>query len=96
MTTRDAYIEKFKSQLDQWNAKIDPLEAKAREAGADAKIEYQRQLDELRARRDEAQAKLDQVRNASGEAWEDIKQGADDAWNACKHAVEDAVARFKV
>lgn len=95
MTTRDAYIKKFKAQLEQWDAQIDRLEAKAREASADAKIEYEQQLRQIRERRDEARAKIDELRRAGGEAWEDIKDGADEAWTACRNAIEAASERFK-
>ncbi len=95
MPDRDAYVEKFKAQIDQWNADIEKLEAKAREARADAKIEHEKKLKEARARRDAAQGKLDELKSASGEAWEDVKQGAERAWSACREAVDNAAARFK-
>ena len=95
MSDRDAYVEKFKARIDQWNADIDKLEAKAKEARADARIEHEKRIREARAKRDAAQGKLDELRNASGEAWEDVKQGAERAWSACREAVEDAAARFK-
>ena len=35
-TTRDAYVQKVKAKLDEWNAEIDRLEAQARQKEADA------------------------------------------------------------
>jgi len=95
MSTRDAYVEKFKAELDQWNADIDKLEAKARAAEADSKINYQKHLEELRARRDKAREKLEQVQSAGDEAWDDLKSGADEAWNAARDAVRSAMQRFQ-
>ena len=37
MSTRDEYVAKMKHQLDEWNAEIDSLEAKVRQAKEDAK-----------------------------------------------------------
>jgi len=54
MSKRDQYIDKIKAKLDQWNAEIDKMKAKVDEAEADTKIEYQQQLDEMRAERDAA------------------------------------------
>jgi len=45
------------------------MKAKVDEASADAKIEYQNQLDEVRAQRDQAEAKLKKMREAGDEAW---------------------------
>ena len=52
MSTRDAYVEKMKANLDAWNASIDNLEAKARVAEADAQNTYNEQIEALRKQRD--------------------------------------------
>jgi hypothetical protein len=50
MSNRDAYVRKLKAKLDEWNAEIDKLQAKAELAEAEAKIEYEKQLADLRAK----------------------------------------------
>lgn len=95
MSARDDYVEKYKARLDQLNAEIDKLEARAREADADARIQYRKHLDEARAKRDEAKAKLGELRSASDGAWEDLKRGVRDSWDAASAAVKNAVARFR-
>ena len=50
MSERDAYVEKMKAKLDEWNAEIDRLEAKARGAEADARLRYNKQIESLRTR----------------------------------------------
>jgi predicted nucleic acid-binding Zn-ribbon protein len=92
---RDAYVEKFKAQLDQLNAKIDAIEAKANEAKADARIKHEKELDQLRARRDAARSRLDELRTASGDAWHDLKGGFERSWDAFSDAVKHAVERFE-
>jgi predicted nucleic acid-binding Zn-ribbon protein len=92
---REAYLDKFKAQLDGWNADIDHLEAKVREASADAKIKYERQISSIRERMSEARGKAAEIQNANENAWEDLRQGAEDAWNRLKHAMEDAKANLK-
>jgi uncharacterized coiled-coil DUF342 family protein len=57
MYEREQYFEKAKAQLDKWNARIDELQAKADGAEADARIEYEKQINELRGKRDEAVVK---------------------------------------
>ncbi len=95
MTERDQYIEKTKAKIDQWNADIDRMKARAEEVGADARIEYQKRLDEMRAQRDEAEAQLKKLREASDDAWRDMKAGFDKAWDNISGAFDSAMARFK-
>ncbi len=47
MTSRDAYIEKMKLQLDQLNAKMAGLETRAREARQDARDKYHEEIGKL-------------------------------------------------
>jgi len=95
MTEKEQYIEKAKAKLDQWNAEIDRVQAKAKAAEADAKIEYQKQLEEMRVKRDEAEARLKELRDASDDAWTDMKAGFDRAWDSLSSAFDTAMARFK-
>lgn len=95
MSTREAYVEKYKAQLDLLDAEIDRFEAKARIAKADTKIHYDQELTALRGKRDAAKTKLAEIRAANGDAWETLKQGAEDAWSAVSGAVKGAVDKFK-
>ena len=52
MMNRDQYVQKMKEQLDQWNAEAAKWEAKAQEAQASMKAEYEKQLNTLNSRRD--------------------------------------------
>ena len=44
MSKRDAYVAKMKLQLDELNAKMAELEAKAKEAKEDARDKYNEEL----------------------------------------------------
>src|SRR6056297_2046857 len=91
---KDAYRQKLEARLDQWRAEIDKLQAKAAEAGADARVEYEKQVDELREKQDEAREKLKELDNASDDAWQDIKEGVEKAWESLGDAVKSARERF--
>ena len=92
---REAYLEKTKAQLDKWNADLTGLEAKAREAKIDAKSRYDSEIASIRARIHELQQKADEIRNANEDAWGDLKQGAEEAWNRVQTAVDRAMSEFK-
>ena len=89
MTTRNEYVEQLKKNLDQWNADIAKWEVKAKGAQTDLRIEYEMQLEALRKHREEATAKLQEVQASSGEAWKDIRTGADAAWVHARPGVRD-------
>ncbi|WP_273524577.1 hypothetical protein [Rhodosalinus sediminis] len=95
MSDRDKYVEEAKAQLDRWNAQIEELQQKMQSAEAQARKDYENQLEELRAQRDAAQKQLDKMREASDAAWDDMKAGFDRAWDQIASAFDTARARFK-
>ena len=92
---RKAYEEKIDAQLEEWNAQIALLKARADKARAEAKIEYNKTIEALQRRQDEARAKLHELKTAGDEAWEDLKTGAEKAWAEVKTAFHDAASKFK-
>lgn len=95
MITKDEFVRKMHAKLDQWNTDIDALKAKADKAEADARVEYHKQLDALRSKRDDARGKLHELESAGGDAWEDLKAGVEMAWDSVTEAVRSATSRFK-
>lgn len=95
MSQRDEYLSKLKAQLDQWNAEVTLWEAKAKGAQADARIEYDKQLETFRRQRDQALEQMRKVQVATGDAWIDLVRGADDAWAKMKEAFEKANSHFR-
>ena len=94
MTKREEYVDKMKSQLDQWNAEAARWEEKVEHAEADMKAEYERQLESVRSRRDEAMVNMRQLQAASTEAWMDMMRGVDEAWKRMGEAVGQARSHF--
>lgn len=95
MSTKDEYVRKMHSKLDLWNAEIDKLSAKADHASAEARAEYHKHMDDLRAKRDAAHKRLDEIRQTGEGAWEDMKAGVEMAWDAIGEAIDSAKSRFK-
>jgi len=94
MTSRDENLEAFKAKLDEWNAEIDKLESNARQVQADAKAQYDKQLESLREMRDDAQSKYSEMQNATAEAWDAMVQGTEKAWQTWANAFEDARSKL--
>ena len=92
---KDEYVEKLKSQLDQWNAETSRWEEKARVATTEMKAEYEKHLATLAARREEAMYQMKLLQGASTEAWKDMMQGADAAWGQMQDAFTKARSHFE-
>ncbi len=69
MSNRDEYVDKMKTQLDQWNADIAKWEAKAQGAQADARAEYDKRLEALKQQREQAMYQMKLLQAAAGEDW---------------------------
>ena len=95
MVTREEYVRKMHSKLDKMNNEIDKLVASKDKIAESGHIEFDKQIDYVRRRRDEALAKLDQFQGASENAWEDIKAGTELAWESIAQSIESARTRFK-
>ena len=68
MTARDAYVRKLKEQLDRWNAEISKLDVKAKQPLASVKDACEKQLKELRGRRNAMQQQLAEIQRAGDHA----------------------------
>ena len=70
MDKKSVYIEKMKTQLDELNANMNTLEAKAEEAKDDARALYKKEMAKLRHQSEVAKGKLDDMKVASEDTWD--------------------------
>ena len=94
MSQKDAYEKKMEATLDQWSAELDGLKAKAKMADADARIALNEEIESAVAKKEAATKKLDELKNTSDDAWEDLKQGIEGVWTSLDGAVRAAKSRF--
>ena len=93
-TERKEFIDGLKATIDVWNAKIEKLEAEVKVAEAENRRELQTLLQQMRDKRDDAAAQLNQAEAASEESWKDIKSGIQAAWNDLSSAMDKAMSRW--
>jgi len=74
MNTTDEYRQNLVELIDQ-SARIDILVMKSRQAEADIKMNYDQELEELRAKQRESTKKLHTLEESSNNAWENIGGG---------------------
>lgn len=95
MANENPYEKKLQAQLDEWSAEINKLKAKAEKAEAEAKIDYEKQIEELQAMQKTAYKKLDELQKAGDAATEDLKTGVENAFKAFNDALKSATSRFQ-
>ncbi|WP_296495071.1 hypothetical protein [Rhodoferax sp.] len=86
MTTKNVYIEAMKTQLDELNANMNKLDAKAKEAKADARDAYLEEMRKLRHQSKLAGVKLDELKEASQDNWDSMVKEADKVREAFVHS----------
>lgn len=88
MEGTEANVGTMEAQLKQWGARLDGLIAKAAGAGADVKADYRKRVDDLKAKCQGAQARLDEARAAGSGKWKTLKTGV-------QSALKDIEAAFR-
>ena len=83
---RDEYVAKMKLQLDELNAKMDKLEAKAQEAKEDARAKYKEEMSKLRQQSKLAKGKLDELKAAGEDGWDAMVAEMEKVRDAFKHS----------
>ena len=95
MATKEEYQAKMEAQLKEVTAKLADLAAKADKAQADAKVKYQEQITQLKAKLNETQGRLQKIKASSGEAWLALKDGTEKAWSELRGALDGALAKLR-
>ena len=94
MISRDEYVNKLKTQIDHWNAEMAKWQAQAQNASKDYAERYAKQIEQFRAKRDEAMSELRRLQHASVDAWGDMMKGAESALKSWQEAFEKARRSF--
>jgi predicted nucleic acid-binding Zn-ribbon protein len=95
MSTRDEYIHKLQTKLEEWNSEIDKLSARAGKVSADARKELHEQIDSLKIKHSTTHQKIEEIQHAGEGAWKDMKSGVELALTAMGEAIDSARSRFK-
>jgi len=95
MDSKEAYKQKLKAQIKEWNAQINLLNAKIENKGADMKLKYSKELDALKGKQDEVLQKIKELDESSTENWEKIKVTADQMLSDLKAGLNNAISRLK-
>jgi len=91
MSLKDEYFAMMTSQFRRWDARFGMLTEHPGTVVTTADSGYDKQIKALRADRDVAYRKLQEIRTANESAWRGVQAGVDEAWISLKNALERAV-----
>jgi hypothetical protein len=92
MESKGTYLQMVEEQVKEWKTGIDTLTARADKAEAQARIEYQKTLDNLKGKQTSAEGALKDLKEAGEESWEDLKKGFEEVREDMKESIKDAMA----
>jgi septal ring factor EnvC (AmiA/AmiB activator) len=95
MNEKELYKQKKQAKLDEWEAEVGKLKAKASGVSADVQLKLNKQIKELEGKVEQGKAKLAEFASASEDAGESLKEGVDSVWDSMKSAFSDAADKFK-
>ena len=95
MGKKDEYCATMESEIKKWDAEVNKLNDKGKQLSADVRVGYDTQLKAMRADRDLAYTKLQELTTANESAWQQMQSGVDAAWTSMKNALAKAASQYK-
>ncbi len=92
---KEEYEKKLQAALDDYNKKIEELDAKAATIKEESKAQFAKEMEKLKAEEQELAKKLTALKSDTGTGWENIKTGLDNSLNELKKSYEQAASHFK-
>lgn len=95
MGAREQYQEVMEKQLNEWKAQAERFKASAAQMEAQARAQYDKNLELLHAKQEEAWEQFHTMKNASEAGWEQFKARMEKAGNEVKAAAERMSGQFR-
>jgi len=92
--TKEEFQKKLDTRLKELDAEIAKLREKGRDLKDKAKTNWDQNMTELETKRNAARAKLAEVRGSGAEAWKDLQEGAQSAYDNLDKAFHEASREF--
>lgn len=93
--TKEEYLAKLQTHLDEWKADLEGLQAKASAATGEVKSKLDEQIAELRPKWEEGKHKLEELAGTADETWDEFKIEAEAKWDQLSASVKESVERIK-
>ncbi len=90
MDEQEIYQQKHEAQMDEWEAELEKLKARASRASADAQLELSQRIGQLEEQLEEGKKALSDLADTGDDPWESTKERVDQAWTSLKAGFEQA------
>lgn len=90
-----AFQQKLEEQLQELDTLLGNLKLQASLGKAELRTEIEKQLEVLGQKRSAAQSKLNELTRQTEVAWEDLKGGAEKAWDEMRKTMHQITERFR-
>lgn len=87
---KHSYQDKLRTQVRQWQEKIDQLKAHIKQAGSDSGRDFEERIQDLQAKQKAANQKLEQLERTG----KNVGKASRARVNAARHKVHRAVRRL--
>jgi hypothetical protein len=89
------YFATMERQLKKWDAELEALAAEGQKAGDGVRAAYHERIKALRANRDVARHRFQEMQAARGAAAQQLQSGMRSAWETMQKALEKAAAELR-
>jgi hypothetical protein len=95
MGIREDYQALMEKQLSEWKAQTEAFKAGAEKVEANAKLQYEKMLETLRASQTQAWENFSKLKGANETTWAEFKAHMDKAGAEVRAAIEGLTTNFK-
>lgn len=88
-TTKDDYISKLESRLDDWNAAVGRMESSTRRLSEKSRDRIDERVEALKEELKKNRERLEEVRRMSDEAWSKLQESVHEVWEDLTRTVQD-------
>ncbi len=82
MSIRDVYEKKMQARLDEWKTRLEQFKEKADQEETNLQLEYYTLIDEIKLELESGHKKLQRLKQASDDTWEDFKDEVETTWDS--------------
>lgn len=95
MSEKKDFVESVRQKLEDWDYQRDRLAARIGDLSHEWRDEAEEKLANFHEQRKELEAKLEDLESRSEDAWQDIKDGVELAWDGLKTGLLAARSEFE-
>ena len=93
MKDRTQFVNRIQHEIEDWEAKLEPLKLKAKLGGMEVRERFETLEETVTSATRPIRTKLKELKYETGEAWMDVAGGCESSWSEAKAAIKSAITR---